>query len=51
MIVEIVEEYEYGNLTMTLYGRKKKLIDLCDEIKKYEMEDFALIDKLFPNNT
>ena len=38
--VEIVEEYEYGNLTMILYGRKKKLIDMCDELKDYWMEDF-----------
>ena len=43
----VVEEYQYGNLTMILYGRKKKLIDMCKALKRYEMEDFALIDKFF----
>jgi hypothetical protein len=45
--VEIVEEYEYGNIAMILYGSKKKLIDMCEELKKYEIEDFTLIDKFF----
>jgi hypothetical protein len=43
----VVEEYQCGNLTMVLYGRKKKLIDMCEAFKRYEMEDFALIDKFF----
>ncbi len=47
-VVEIVTEYQYGNLNMTLYGSKKKLKEMCDDLKKYEMEDFTLIDKLFP---
>ena len=49
-VVEIVTEYEYGNLKMALYGRKKKLKDMCDALKNYEMEDFTLLDKLFPKN-
>lgn len=48
--LEIVEEYEYGNLAMILYGRKKKLIDMCEGLKKYKMEDFVLLDKFFPKN-
>jgi hypothetical protein len=48
--VEIVTEYEYGNLNMALYGRKKKLKEMCDELKKYEIKDFILIDRLFPKN-
>jgi hypothetical protein len=28
IIVEIIEEYEYGNLKMILYGREKKLKDM-----------------------
>jgi hypothetical protein len=48
--VEIVTEYEYGNLNMALYGRKKKLKEMCDELKKYEIKDFVLIDKLFSKN-
>lgn len=47
-VVEIVSGYEYGNLKMVLYGRKKKLKDLCDDLKKYEMEDFTSLDRLFP---
>jgi len=35
---------------MALYGRKKKLKEMCDELKKYEIKDFILIDKLFPKN-
>ena len=46
--VEIVEEYKYGNLNMILYGQKKKLKDLCDEFKKYEIGDSALLDRLLP---
>jgi hypothetical protein len=49
-VVEIVTEYEYGNLKMALYGRKKKLKDMCDTLKNYETEDFTLLDKLFPKN-
>jgi hypothetical protein len=48
--VEIVTEYEYGDLKMILYGSKKKLKDMCDDFKKYEMEDFALLDRLFPKS-
>jgi hypothetical protein len=48
--VEIVTEFEYWNLNMALYGRKKKLKEMCDELKKYEIKDFILIDKLFPKN-
>lgn len=48
--VEIVTEFEYGNLNMALYSRKKKLKEMCDELKKYEIKDFILIDKLFPKN-
>lgn len=35
---------------MALYSRKKKLKEMCDELKKYEIKDFILIDKLFPKN-
>ena len=49
-VVEIVTECEYGNLKMALYSRKKKLKDMCDALKNYEMEDFTLLDKLFPKN-
>ena len=45
--VEIVTEYQYGNLKMILYGSK----EMCDDLKKYEMGDFILIGKLFPKNT
>jgi hypothetical protein len=50
-VVEIVTEYQYGSLNMTLYGSKKKLKEMCDALKKYEMEEFSLIDKIFPKNT
>lgn len=40
--VEIVTEFEYGNLNI--------YIEMCDELKKYEIKDFILIDKLFPKN-
>jgi hypothetical protein len=49
--VEIVTEYQYGNLKMILYGSKKRLKEMCDDLKKYEMGDFILIGKLFPKNT
>ena len=26
------------------------LKDMCDVLKNYEMEDFTLLDKLFPKN-
>jgi hypothetical protein len=48
--VEIVTEYEYGDLKMILYGSKKKLKDMRDDFKQYEMEDFALLDRLFPKS-
>jgi hypothetical protein len=48
--VEVVEEYQYGNLKMILYGRENKLKDMCDDLKEYETEDFTLLDKLFPKN-
>lgn len=47
-VIEVVGEYEYGNLKIVLYGRKKKLGDLCNEIKGYKVGDFVLVDKLFP---
>jgi hypothetical protein len=50
-VVEIVTEYQYGSLKMTLYSIKKKLKEMCDDLKKHEMRDFILIDKLFPKNT
>ncbi|MBA3749419.1 MAG: hypothetical protein H0X03_00695 [Nitrosopumilus sp.] len=46
--VEIVSEYEYGDSKMILYGKKKELKDLCDEFKKYEDGDLALLDRLLP---
>lgn len=46
--VEIVEEYKYGNLNMILYGQKTWLKDLCDEFKKYEIGDSALLNRLLP---
>jgi len=49
--VEIVEEYKYGNLNMILYGQKRRLKDLCDEFKKYEIGDSALLDRLLPKRT
>jgi hypothetical protein len=49
--VEIVEEYKYGNLNMILYGQKRRLKDLCDEFKKYEIVDSALLDRLLPKRT
>ena len=36
---------------MILYSIKKKLKEMCDDLKKHEMGDFILIDKLFPKNT
>jgi len=35
---------------MALYERKKKLIDMCEELKKYEIEDITLIDKFFQSS-
>ena len=46
--VEKVIEYEYGDSMMVLYGRKKILNDLRDEFKKYEMIDYALLNRLSP---
>jgi hypothetical protein len=46
--VEKVTEYEYGDSMMVLYGRKKILNDLRDEFKKYEMIDYALLNRLLP---
>jgi hypothetical protein len=48
--VEVVEEYQYGNLKMVLYGRENNLKDMCDDLKEYETVDFTLLDKLFPKN-
>ena len=49
--IEIVDEYKYGNLNMILYGQKRRLKDLCDEFKKYEIVDSALLDRLLPKRT
>jgi len=46
--IEIVDEYKYGNLNMILYGQKTWLKDLCDEFKKYEIGDSALLNRLLP---
>ena len=46
--IEIDTEYEYGDSEMVIYRKKKRLEDLCQEFKKYEMGDSALLDRLLP---
>jgi hypothetical protein len=46
--VEIITEYEYGEFNMVLYGKTKKLKDLCNKFRNYDDNDLKILEKLLP---
>ena len=46
--VEVTTRYSYGDSEMIVYKKTQRLKDKCEELKKYEMGDSSLLDRLLP---